>query len=67
MDAKNELGTRGTGLNPGRNPVTGFAHPAFTLPADSADFRGLVVDHKKGEFGALVEICGILRATASQK
>jgi hypothetical protein len=42
-------------------------HPGFALPADPADFRGLVVDHKKGEIGALVEICGLLRATASQK
>jgi len=65
MDAKNEMGSKGTSLNPGRHPVTGLLHPAFTLPADSADFRGLVVDHKKEEFGALVEICGLLRATTS--
>ena len=67
MDAKKYQGANRASVAAENSPVAWLTHPGFTLPADSADFRGLVVDHIKEEFGALVEICGSLRATVSQK
>ncbi len=66
MNVKTHPGLAAASVDSNYAPTPRLTHSASSLPADSADFRVLVIDHTKEDFGALVEICGSLRATARE-